>query len=108
MIEEAHESRVLWQQPRLMARVFEGSSGQWGVQTGAMVWYATEKRRSNFELDVAMSIDTGETRPSYEEIVEWLEVKARRAVKDAFGLDEKKSNSLVIKSEVEIVAENCP
>jgi hypothetical protein len=100
VIEETPGSRVLWQQIRLTARVVEGSRGQWGVQPGAMVWYGTEKRHNNIELDLAKSIDTGETRSSYEGIVEWLEEKARRAVKDAFGLDDQQGNKLVIKVEV--------
>ena len=100
MIEETRGSRVLWQQIRLTARVFEGSPSQWGVRPGAIVWYGTEKRHHNIELDLAISIDTGETRSSYEGIVEWLEEKTRRALKDEFGLDDQQGNKLVIKADV--------
>jgi hypothetical protein len=48
------------------------------------------------------SIDTGETRPTHAGIVEWLEEKARRGVKEALHLDEQETLKLVIESEIKI------
>ena len=46
VIEEPKGSRVLWQPLKVEARVFEVSNDQWGVRSGAVVWYATEKSGS--------------------------------------------------------------
>ena len=87
---------------KLVARLFMGPDGQWGVRPGAVVVYATEKTKPNTEMIRFQSIDTGETRPTNEGIVEWLEEKARRAVKEALRLDEQETIKLVIESDIKI------
>ena len=87
---------------RVVARLFVGANGQWGVRPGAVVVYATEQTKPNAEMLRFQSIDTGETRPSNAGIVEWLEEKARRGVKEALHLDEQETMKLVIESEIKI------
>jgi hypothetical protein len=87
---------------KVVARAFKGSDGQWGVMPGAVVLYATEKTKPNTEMILCQSIDTGEIRPTYEGIAEWLEAKARRGVKEALHLDEQETMKLVIESDIKI------
>jgi hypothetical protein len=87
---------------KLVARLFKGPDGQWGVRPGAVVVYATEKTKPNTEMIRCQSIETGETRPTNAGILEWLEGKARRGVKEALHLDEQEAVKLVIESEIKI------
>ena len=87
---------------KVVARAFKGPDGQWGVRPGAVVLYATEKTKPNTEMILCQSIDTGETRPTNEGIVEWLEEKARRGVKEALQLNEQEAMKLVIESDIKI------
>src|SRR5689334_10130543 len=87
---------------KVVARAFKGPDGQWGVLPGAVVLYATEKTKPNSEMILCQSIDTGEIRPTYEGIAEWLEAKARRSVKEALHLDEQETMKLVIESDIKI------
>ena len=87
---------------KVVARAFKGPDGQWGVLPGAVVLYATEKTKPNSEMILCQSIDTGEIRPTYEGIAEWLEAKARRGVKEALHLDEQETMKLVIESDIKI------
>jgi len=87
---------------KVVARAFKGPDGQWGVMPGAVVLYATEKTKPNTEMILCQSIDTGEIRPTYEGIAEWLEAKARRGVKEALHLDEQETMKLVIESDIKI------
>jgi len=87
---------------KLVARLFLRPDGQWGVMPGAVVVYATEKTNPNAEMIRFQSIDTGETMPTNAGIVEWLEEKARRGVKEALRLDEQETMKLVIESEIKI------
>jgi len=87
---------------KVVARAFKGPDGQWGVMPGAVVLYATEKTKPNSEMILCQSIDTGEIRPTYEGIAEWLEAKARRGVKEALHLDEQETMKLVIESDIKI------
>ncbi|HZC82335.1 MAG TPA: hypothetical protein VE222_11600 [Nitrospiraceae bacterium] len=87
---------------KIVARAFKGPDGQWGVMPGAVVFYATEKTKSNAEMILCQSIDTGEIRPTYEGIVKWLEEKARRGVKEALHLDEQETMKLVIEPTIKI------
>ena len=100
-MEQDRRNLVLRPRLKLQARVFQAPSGHWGVRSNAIVWYATE-RKGQVDADVNTSVDTGETRPTYEEIVEWLETKTRRAVGEALGLNEQERNKLVINPEIEI------
>ncbi len=100
-MEEYRRNLVLRPRLKLQARVFQASSGHWGVRSNAIVWYATE-RKGPVDSDVTTSVDTGETRPTYKEIVEWLETKTRRAVGGELGLNEQERNKLVINPEIEI------
>ncbi len=100
-MEQYRGNPVLWPRLKLQARVFEASSGHWGVRPGAIVWYATA-RQGSVDTDVSTSVDTGETRPTYKEIVEWLEIKTRQAVGEALGLTKQERNELVINPEIEI------
>ena len=67
-----------------------------------MVVYATDKTNPNAGMTLYRLIDTGETRPTHAGIVEWLEEKARRGVKEALHLDEQETMKLVIESEIKI------
>ena len=58
---------------KVVARAFKGPDGKWGVRPGAVVLHATEKTKPNTEMILCQSIDTGEIRPTYEGIAEWLE-----------------------------------
>jgi len=87
---------------KVVARLFLGPDGQWGVRPGAVVVYATEQTTPSTEMLRFQSIDTGETRPTNAGIVEWLEEKARRGVKDALQLDEQEAMKLVIEPEIRI------
>ena len=87
---------------KVVARAFKGPDGQWGVMPGAVVLYATEKTKPNTEMILCQSIDTGEIRPTYEGIAEWLEANARRGVKEALHLDEQETMKLVIESDIKI------
>lgn len=87
---------------KLVARLFLGPDGQWGVRPGAVVVYATEKTNPNGEMIRFQSIDTGETRSTNAGIVEWLEEKARRGVMEALRIDEQESLKLLIESEIKI------
>ncbi|MEP6959523.1 MAG: hypothetical protein ABI980_12405 [Nitrospirota bacterium] len=87
---------------KVVARAFKGPDGQWGVRPGAVVLYATEKTKPDTQTILGLSVATGETRPTNEGIVEWLEEKARRAVKEALRLDEQESMKLVIESDIKI------
>jgi hypothetical protein len=87
---------------KLVARLFKGPDDQWGVRPGAMVVYATDKTNPNAEMTIYRLVDTGETRPTHTGIVEWLEEKARRRIKEALQLDEQKTLKLVIESEIKI------
>ena len=87
---------------QIVARAFKGPDGQWGVMPGAVVFYATEKTKPNTEMILCRSIDTGEMRPTYEGIVEWLEEKARRGVKEALHVDEQEAMKLVIEHDIKI------
>ena len=87
---------------KVVARLLQRPDGQWGVTPGAVVFYATEKTAPNTEMILCQSIDTGETRPTNEGIVAWLEEKARRGVKEALHLDEQETMKLVIESEIKI------
>ncbi len=100
-MEEYRRNLVLRPRLKLQARVFQASSGHWEVRHGAIVWYAMA-RQGLVDTDVSTSVDTGETRPTYEEIVEWLETKTRQAVGEALGLTKQERNKLVIYSEIEI------
>ena len=73
-----------------------------GSEAGAVVLHATEKTKPNTEMILCQSIDTGEIRPTYEGIAEWLEEKARRGVKEALHLDEQETIKLVIESDIKI------
>jgi len=87
---------------KLVARLFKGPDDQWGVRPGAVVFYATEKTNPNAEMTLYRLIDTGETRPTHTGIVEWLEEKARRRLKEALQLEEREALKLVIGSEIKI------
>ena len=82
---------------KIVARLFL-ADGQWAVRPGAMVVYAKE----SISPVLCLTIETGETRPSQAAIVEWLEEKARRGVKEALHLDEQEASKLVIESEIKI------
>jgi hypothetical protein len=87
---------------KVVARAFKGPDGQWGVRPGAVVVYATEKTKPDTQMILGLSVATGETRPTHEGIVAWLEEKARRGVKEALYLDEQEAMKLVIESDIKI------
>jgi hypothetical protein len=87
---------------KVVARAFKGPDGQWGVMPGAVVLYATDKTKPDTQTILGLPVATGETMPTYEKIVEWLEEKARRGVKEALHLDEQEAMKLVIKSNIKI------
>ena len=89
---------------KVVARAFKGPDGQWGIRPGAVVLYATEKTKPDTQTILGLAVATGETRPTKEGIVEWLEEKARRAVKEALHLDEQEAMKLVIESDIKIEA----
>ncbi len=99
-MEQDRANRELRQRLKLQARVFQEPSGKWRVRPGALVWYGTEQKGAT-KLDLCMSVDTGETRPTYEEIVAWLETKARTAVRESLSLNQLQSDELVINSEIQ-------
>ena len=84
---------------KLVARLFKGPDDQWGVRPGAMV-VATDKTNPNAEMSLYRLVDTSETRPTYTELVKWLEEKARQRLKEALQLDEQEAMKLVIESEI--------
>ena len=86
---------------KVVARLFM-ADGQWGVRPGAVVVYVTETTKPSTEMIQLQSIDTGETRPTHAGMVEWLQEKARRGVKDALHLDEQEAMKLVIEPEITI------
>jgi hypothetical protein len=87
---------------KVVARLFLGPDGQWEVRPGAVVVYAAEQSTPSTEMLRFQSIDTGETRPTNAGMVEWLEEKARRGVREALRLDEQESLKLLIESEIKI------
>ncbi len=100
-MEEDRGNFVLHPNLRLQARAFQDPSGRWAVRPGAVVWYGTE-RSGSIEVEKCLSVDTGETRPTYEAVVEWLQTKTRRAVGEVAGLNEQQKSKLVINSEIDI------
>ena len=98
-MDKNHEGLTRWHKPKIEASVLEISTGQWCVHQ-ALVWYAT--RPGKITADVCTSIATGETRPTYEEIVQWLETKARRAVGDIYSLNELERTGLIFDCTVKI------
>ncbi len=87
---------------KVVARLFLGPDGQWGARPGAVVVYVKETTVPSTEVIQFQSIDTGETRPTNAGMVEWLEQKARRGVREALHLDEQEALKLVIESEIKI------
>ena len=73
---------------KVVARAFKGPDGQWGIRPGVVVLYATEKTKPDTQAILGLSVATGETRPTYEGIVAWLEEKAHREVKATLSVDE--------------------
>jgi hypothetical protein len=67
-----------------------------------MVVYVTDQTTPNAEMTLYRLVDTGETRPTPTGIVEWLEEKARRHLKEALQLDEQDALKLVIESEIKM------
>ena len=51
---------------------------------------------------LGLSVAMGDTRPTSEGIVTWLEEKARRAVKEHLHLDEQEAMKLTIESEIKV------
>jgi hypothetical protein len=86
---------------KVVARLFM-ADGQWGVRSGAVVVYTPDQAQSSPDMLRFQSIDTGETRPTHAGMVEWLEEKARRGVREALHLDEQEALNLVIESEIKI------
>ena len=87
---------------KVVARAFKRPDGQWGIIPGAIVFYANEKTKPDTQIILGLSVVMGETRPTYEGIVAWLEEKARRAVKEELHLDEQESMTLAIESDIKI------
>ena len=87
---------------KVVARAFKGPDGQWGVMPGAVVLYATEKANPDTQTILGLSVAMGDTRPTSEGIVTWLEEKARRAVKEHLHLDEQEAMKLAFESEIKI------
>src|SRR5262245_3031489 len=84
---------------KIVARLLLGPDGQWGVKPGAVVVY-TEQTTPSTEMVRFQSMDTEETRPTQSAMVEWLQEKARRGVREALHLDEQEALKLVIESEI--------
>ena len=87
---------------KIVARAFKGPDGQWGVMPGAVVFFAPDQSKPDTQMIRGISVSAGETRPTYEALVEWLEEKARREVKEVLALDDQDSMKLVIESEIKI------
>lgn len=87
---------------KIVARLFVAADGQWGVRPGAAVLYAIEPTKPGTETVLFQSIDTGDTRSTQAGMIEWLEGRARRRVKEALQLKEEEALKLVIETDIRI------